>query len=1072
MNPRTPEIKPQSSTLLRKVVAGGFLHIRIKPGRGALSGSCPLTLFRVQQAVSAVDDMSGCRPLRQLWSALAFAVLAILCESMPSHAAVLGIQLQNTVISFDDMPDGTAINTQYHNSGIDFKGVEFVNNVLKVTTFAGAPSAPNALNISYGPNEFPTGGLRGFFINPHHTFVKIRISGLLSANGVLATLMAFDTGGNLVASANGGTASGTFGTLQVVAGNGDIASFALTVSGYFAVVDDVTFDPIFAPPLPDFTLRAATFPVVMLPGGAAVMPKISIGRLDGSTGPITLALSAPAGVTGSISPNPSNEPDGAIVDVRLVAASNATRRDTYVTVTGVPSASAGEYGSHAVSIPIRILDSYDAQIVGIEVTQGVQNYDLPRGSSGAHPLLGTPVPYKGVRLANREKTVVRVFADFAQYPESSPMPIIGTVLHGVRKDGSSLPGSPLHPIGDNGRLILGVNFVDDLTRSQDSPYGSSLFVLPKDWTSGIITLKAQLNVVPLFGGSPSSDSNPANDSFTLTDIAFTPTRALIGSSIPLVIDEESPRGPSDVFAEALNLLPTTGLVNGIGGIDISDIYHQEFNPPCSFCAAGSINDLTRGALVISRLQDVRDDLQFDYGTFLFGIYPQSAKDRIRGQGGGGDNIAIAQDQGRGKTAVAHELGHLLRRSHASYANGGGAGGDAEDWPDPYGGLNGVGFDRRYFKVFFPNRTGDPQIYDFMSYAAKAESSAWISTIGWEEEIGVFATGPAGTIASALGVFAPSDFSPMSAVAAKSSLRVLAFVDSENRVFITKVAPSDGNPQTPPPTSNYHLQLHDSRGRILSDTLMNEITSRVEHDSPILMLDARVQTTGEPLGDITIVKNGTTVAVRARSKHSPSVRILEVEPDVVLSKDKDYPKDKDYRSVSAATSTTATRIRWIATDADHDFLLTKVDVSIDGGQTWRPLHFGPNQNLIVLPSSMFSSSPNARVRVRVNDGFNETVAVSKTFTAAGAPPVVQIIDPLDGNTIKALGSLFLNGTAVDDVQKRLLGTSLSWHVGSRLLGAGTSISVSDLQKGKNEISLTATDSQGRSSTASVVVNVVP
>jgi hypothetical protein len=52
-----------------------------------------------------------------------------------------------------------------------------------------------------------------------------------------------------------------------------------------------------------------------------------------------------------------------------------------VVVSGTPSPNAGT-AQRSISIPVTVLDSYDAQIVGIEVTQGIQAYDLPGYDSG------------------------------------------------------------------------------------------------------------------------------------------------------------------------------------------------------------------------------------------------------------------------------------------------------------------------------------------------------------------------------------------------------------------------------------------------------------------------------------------------------------------------------------------------------------------------------------------------------------------------------------------------------------------------------------------------------------------
>ena len=67
----------------------------------------------------------------------------------------------------------------------------------------------------------------------------------------------------------------------------------------------------------------------------------------------------------------------------------------------------------------------------------------------------------------------------------------------------------------------------------------------------------------------------------------------------------------------------------------------------------------------------------------------------------------------------------------------------------------------------------------------------------------------------------------------------------------------------------------------------------------------------------------------------------------------------------------------------------VDSSGDGGHTWQSVYIGPDRGAARIPGSYFAASRRARLRVRVNDGFDEGVATSGIFTSRAAPPVVTI-----------------------------------------------------------------------------------
>jgi hypothetical protein len=121
--------------------------------------------------------------------------------------------------------------------------------------------------------------------------------------------------------------------------------------------------------------------------------------------------------------------------------------------------------------------------------------------------------------------------------------------------------------------------------------------------------------------------------------------------------------------------------------------------------------------------------------------------------------------------------------------------------------------------------------------------------------------------------------------------------------------------------------------------------------------------------------------------------------------------------------------------------------------------------------MFAGSRRARLRLRVGDGFNQTVVLSKIFTALGRPPAVRILSPAPRQRTMADGRLYLDGHAYDDTGRLLRGKRLWWFAGSRRLGAGSPLSVTGLQAGSRTIRLVATDAHGQRASASVRVRLV-
>jgi hypothetical protein len=164
------------------------------------------------------------------------------------------------------------------------------------------------------------------------------------------------------------------------------------------------------------------------------------------------------------------------------------------------------------------------------------------------------------------------------------------------------------------------------------------------------------------------------------------------------------------------------------------------------------------------------------------------------------------------------------------------------------------------------------------------------------------------------------------------------------------------------------------------------------------------------------------------------------------------------------------VRWRATDPSNSPLTASIDYSSNGGHSWHTVFVGPSRGKASLSSFYLPASRSARVRVRVNDGFNETAAVSPVFAALGAKPEVAIEKTL--TSVAGDAHVEVSGQAFDSHLTELRGNSLRWFDGPFAIGRGVAISAGPLPPGKNRIRLIATDSGGRSATAQVSIGVTP
>jgi hypothetical protein len=102
-----------------------------------------------------------------------------------------------------------------------------------------------------------------------------------------------------------------------------------------------------------------------------------------------------------------------------------------------------------------------------------------------------------------------------------------------------------------------------------------------------------------------------------------------------------------------------------------------------------------------------------------------------------------------------------------------------------------------------------------------------------------------------------------------------------------------------------------------------------------------------------------------------------------------------------------------------------------------------------------------------------LATTGVFTIPLKPPEVSIMSPITDDVYLPTQSFNLVGGAVDREDGSLDGDSLSWTTSvSGSLGTGRIVGVTSLPLGLHEIILTAADSDGLASTATVSVRIVP
>jgi hypothetical protein len=800
------------------------------------------------------------------------------------------------------------------------------------------------------------------------------------------------------------------------------------------------------PPAKDFALRFAdgvfTPRVLALRPGQTITRELVIERNESSFGPIRLVpLRFSGGLRATVTP--STVSGAGVEKATLTITADRLVAPRYLRTAAIraePSPTAGT-ANRLLTFPVLVQGQLAVWVEGIEITQGVQTDNQPREQT-----------YNGVRLVRGKKTVVRVFVDFrGAEPQRArglpPRPPVGMALYGTDASGRALPGSPLVPDWSPPSKGLSLNDPALIREERESTTTSFVFVLPERWTRGPITLTARalaprpsqfayrLRPEPLAAALCIDTRCGASPSWTLRGVTFADQpRAKVISALEVlsVLDGKLtgiPTPAERTFEKLLALSP------------IPFVFLNSRNERTPWPTYRAVRFAPGDA--ITETTQAWDDDTGRLGDLVLGVFASPG-------GGGyapGPRVGVADatrdangDPRRPVTVVAHEMLHLLGLGHADTACGGGGAG----FPDPDGRMRSVGLDTTVgsggsaagdppYRVIPDNRPASPG-FDLMSYCnlqAAGDPQHWISARHWNYLLGL---GP------------PPGTRRLAGRAGIPSLTVRARV-TDGQVAITSVRPVQASAVPPPAAASHVLVARDAGGAIVSSTPMQEHpVEGAAGAQAYVALEASVPAAN--VARLEIVRAGSVVASADRSKTAPTVRFLAPGEGARV------------RGRGLVT------VLWLAADADGDPLDVSLDYSTDGGRTFTTVAGGVDRGGVKLPVELLAASTQARLRLRVNDGFNSASATVALVVEPRAP-LVTILEPGPGQRSQAGSALYLRGGAVDDRGRRIPPGRLRWYAGARLLGAGDTLSAA-LPAGTRAIRLVATDRSGRSGSASVPV----
>lgn len=709
----------------------------------------------------------------------------------------------------------------------------------------------------------------------------------------------------------------------------------------------------------------------------------------------------------------------------------------------------------------------DFGVEGMEVTQAIQN-------------LANSAP-----LVAEKTTYVRAYAKQLSGPSA---PNVEARLVGTR-GGTPLPGSPLQPVNGIRALVSGGTF--DRARLDDGWY----FLLPASWTTaGQTTLKVEVDARQMH-----TDPNRTNNEQTV-NVTFQGQPPVCVWTVPIRTHTPLPQVGDPNFWSMISHfnrrwpVPDTWIYRDTEPDEELEVCWWGPVPhPCfgpyeleDGWGLGGIPDRDK---VITSLW-TRSQLSFnpdacdDIGApvhFMGMVHPNANNGGASGYASTVSKqswvqlpdhtpnpVAPGWNMLREGSVMAQELAHNFGRKHVDCNNP-----DNVDNNYPYppcqiantGATSYYGFDVTTQQPIRPDQTAD-----FMSYAFRS----WVSDYTWRSLLGKFAA----SSAASPGMVAEGESVLVTGLVDVENLRgeitTLLILPAESLPPETRVRAAQANgegtaqgtaPQhgDQPADAVFKLRLLGPSGDLLVERTLTlyELDDHVEDSHAALFTDLFPAPT-ETVAKVQLLADDTVIDERAPGVNAPTVSIQQ-------------PADG---TVVADTLT----IAWTGTDPDPgDALFFTIQYSHDNGTSWHTVALNVPGTLPDTDyqltfddiGSLHGSAANAaRIRILATDGYNTTIATSAPFTLQNRKPEPAILTPQEDQTYPAGQGVLLQGTATDAEDGGLPAGALAWQVDGADAGTGPDISVAGLAAGTHEATLSATDSNSQTASASVNFNVAP
>lgn len=414
-------------------------------------------------------------------------------------------------------------------------------------------------------------------------------------------------------------------------------------------------------------------------------------------------------------------------------------------------------------------------------------------------------------------------------------------------------------------------------------------------------------------------------------------------------------------------------------------------------------------------------------------------------------------------AVAHETGHTLGLHHTTNANPGrvagtgcwGVGIHPGDWPFPDNDIQSanateIGFDMTTESPVFGFNN-----YDIMGYC----SPSWIAPGHYTELVNALSPGgSADRLARKPMVEGRANSTPL--VRSIQPFWIVSGSVGGSGAVLDPLFQTTLNGDTSTGAGAYAIVVEDSSGTALFTRNFDVSQAIAETPDPDNEPSTEVSYF---IQAIPVVSGASRIVVQDPAGAQIGNVTLGGTPPVVTVTS----------PAAGSTQSGQQTVQWTVQSGGmtHTDFAAKLAYSTDNGVTFHPLtavRAGAGTST-PINFDLLGGSTNAVIQVMVSDGANTGIGLSPSFIVAKKKPSIAVINwPKNNYSQPAANPLLMNGIVYDTDDGILSGSAVQWTSDLQgNLGSGSSLSV-QLQPGTHHITLTGTDSDGNSLTATTTV----